>query len=329
MLIPNIPITLNELFSYLGIPNWQSDLSPVTHWIQNHVAKNFSSIKQDDIEIIFSQYCLLNQQEQLTAIVDEEQGYNVVMQAAKLGFDSFLEKNSERLLPVVVNQQSQPHHHTALHLAALEGHGSIIELLLERNADPNIENNFGQVPIHFAAVLRENVSKKNKENCVRLLLPNTNPNAMLKTGKGNPLIFSLMNFDNLPLLQDVLTRCPALIESVDSLKQNMLHYAIIHKQHKIINYLLAHEKAKFLLEQKTKNFSTPLILACRYGDAEIVEKLIQHPTCVKHIDSKDEHFQTALDWAHTKKNEESIKLLLDINAKCDNSEVDYKPPLSF
>ena len=38
-----------------------------------------------------------------------------------------------------------------LHYAALRGHLDVVKLLLERGADPNIKDNTGKTPLHYAA----------------------------------------------------------------------------------------------------------------------------------------------------------------------------------
>lgn len=43
---------------------------------------------------------------------------------------------------------------TALHLACRRGHYEIAELLLEKGADPNFKNRYGNTPLHFAATSR-------------------------------------------------------------------------------------------------------------------------------------------------------------------------------
>lgn len=92
--------------------------------------------------------------------MDKDSGYNVVHQAAKLGFDRFLEKCHAQIVPELVNIQSTMGH-TALHLAALEGHYTTVKLLLKMGADPNIVNHQHKYPIHFASVMRGDKDMKN------------------------------------------------------------------------------------------------------------------------------------------------------------------------
>lgn len=42
------------------------------------------------------------------------------------------------------------HRQTALHRACLSGSIGIVQILLERNADPNARNNFDETPLHYA-----------------------------------------------------------------------------------------------------------------------------------------------------------------------------------
>ena len=53
--------------------------------------------------------------------------------------------------------------YTPLHNAAWGGHKDVVELLIDRGADPNIANKYGQTPLHGA------VSKGHKD-VVQLLL---------------------------------------------------------------------------------------------------------------------------------------------------------------
>jgi len=51
-----------------------------------------------------------------------------------------------------------------LHRAAERGHLDVVKLLLEHGADPNVQDDEGETPLHHAAAWRDNV------DIVRLLL---------------------------------------------------------------------------------------------------------------------------------------------------------------
>jgi ankyrin repeat protein len=319
MIIQNSPAGLDQLLSQLQIQNLQTNTDKLKQWIRANIMSNFpDSADAGKIKEVFDAYQMLNQQKSLNSIVDTCAGYNVVHQAAKLGFDRFLEKCRGQLRPGLLAAQSTMGH-TALHLAALEGHYCTLKLLLEMGADPNIVNNQHKYPIHLAAVMRGEIDMKKK--CIQELLIQTHEKVLGSSDTlGRTLLHAVINFEDPALVKVILEKCPNLINLVDNLGQNLLHHILIHKLDALIDYFLSHENVDKLIATPTNNYSTALILACRYGNEQTVAKLLKHPQTVKMMDHCDEHQRTAIQWALDNGNENSINLLQEKGAKFEGRE---------
>lgn len=319
MIIQNSPSRLDELLSQLRTSNFQANTDKVTHWIRTNIMSDFpENADTAKIKEIFNAYQELNQQKSLNSVVDKNSGYNVVHQAAKLGFDRFLEKCHAQIVPELLNMQSKMGH-TALHLAALEGHYTTLKLLLKMGAEPNIVNNQHKYPIHLAAVMRGDNNMKKR--CIQDLLLKTSESALMTSDNvGRTLLHTVLNFEDLSLVKTILARCPNLINSVDNLGQNVLHHTLIYKNDKLLDYFLSHEEVDQLLAKKTNNYSTALILACRYGNEKTVSKLLAHSKMVEMINHQDEHQRTALQWADLNGNETSVNLLKEKGARFERKE---------
>jgi ankyrin repeat protein len=317
MIIQDSPPRLDDLLSQLQIPNLEtSNLDKLKKWIRTNITSTFpDNAEKDRIKQVFNAYKTLNQQESLTSIIDNDYGYNVVHQAAKLGFDCFLEKCHEKLSPKILNMQSTMGQ-TPLHLAALEGNYPTLELLLEQGANSNIANKQNKYPIHLAAVMKGD--EPLKKNCIYELLLTANKEALLASDNtGMNLLFAAINFNDLALVKAILAKCPELIKSVDRLGQNILHHVLINNNDNLLDYFLSHNNVDTLITELTNNYSTALILACRYGNATTVAKLCKNPKCLELIDKKDEHQKSAIEWASINGDEESINLLKENGARFD------------
>lgn len=319
MIIQNSPSRLEELLSQLKISNFQTNTDKAAQWIRANIMSDFpDNADTTKIKEVFNAYQELNQQKNLNSIVDKSSGYNVVHQAAKLGFDRFLEKCHDKFVPKLLNMQSTMGH-TALHLAALEGHYPTLKLLLERGAEPNIVNNQHKYPIHLAAVMRGNNDMKKR--CIHDLLFKTNENALISSDLvGRTLLHAVINFEDPDLVKTILAKCPSLINSVDNLGQNVLHHTLIYKNDKLLDYFLSLNEVDKLLAKKTNNYSTALILACRYGNEKTVSKLLEHSKIIEIINHKDEHQRTAIQWAELNGNETSVSLLKEKGARFEKSK---------
>lgn len=81
-----------------------------------------------------------------STLLPQQLVFHYVFQGEASKLDSFLKAN-----PDLVNiPEDETTYNTPLHVAAITGNWSIIEVLLDNGADPNIENSNGEIPAESA-----------------------------------------------------------------------------------------------------------------------------------------------------------------------------------
>lgn len=81
-----------------------------------------------------------------SALLPQQLVFHYVIQGEATKLDAFLKAN-----PDMVNiPQDETNYNTPLHIAAMSGNWSIVEVLLDNGADPNIENSSGEIPAESA-----------------------------------------------------------------------------------------------------------------------------------------------------------------------------------
>ncbi len=198
---------------------------------------------------------------------------------------------------------------TALHLAGLHGDIDTVEALSEIHPENvNIFNDSKKLPIYLAASMRSGVSDSEKLKCIRELLSKTDQEKLLTpTIEGEYLILSLVRFNNIEIISEVLNKNQKQLFLEDRRGQNLLHLSIIQGSPRLVDYFSDIEK---LLQQKTQNGSTALHLACRYGDENIIRTIYNKILTLnlnQLINSKDQHGKTPRDYAK----ERNVAWILD------------------
>jgi ankyrin repeat protein/Ran GTPase-activating protein (RanGAP) involved in mRNA processing and transport len=165
---------------------------------------------------------------------------------------------------------------TPLHIAAHRGFKSIVQLLLEHQADAQLKDSKGRTPLHYAA-------KEDKYEVVEVLL-----NKCIEITKQN------------------------LIDTKDKSGSTPLHYSLVNKDRggKIARLLLkngADENA--VNDQKL----APIHVAAKFNKPEIIEQLLKNNPDIK-VDARDEKGRTPLHWAVKPNHESVVKQLLDAGA---------------
>lgn len=303
-------------------------------WCQTNIQSNFTNRNLKSISDLFASYNKLNSQASLETIVDPHTGAMVIHQAAKLGFDNFINKclkhYPEKEVKRILLAKTTSNENTPLHLAALQGNLSTVDLLLEDyGADANVWNKNHKLPIHLAAInnlaagkpaspkpapLNQKEEPSNhganqagsKLACIRALLGATTKENLLEHDEiGSFLLAELVSFDNLHIINDVLAKNPEQLYLQNSRGENILHLAALKGKHELAKHFKKNEQ---LMKAKTNNSSTVLHLVCRYGDQALIEQFLGNKNLNQQKDV-DEHGKTPLDYLNARKDLDNISEL--------------------
>lgn len=275
--------------------------SDLEEWFKENIQTHFSA--NNDVNKMAAALKLarvLNDESSLSSIVDESLGFNVLHKAAQSGFDKFLEKcwQSQEEAFLLAMHQTSKNGNTALHLAALGGHATVIDVLLKAKANPQTLNTKRHSPIYYVAnrtgIESEFVENERLESLKLLLGHDLSPLKQCDYS-GIPLFLNLAKFKTqawVEFIESCIKQDHELQCLVDNQDQNVLHHAILNKHAALITQLTQY---KTLLFKSDKNNSHPLLHACRYANPEIVKILLEKPLCKKpkYLAQLDVHNQTA------------------------------------
>ncbi len=176
---------------------------------------------------------------------------------------------------------------TALHDAATYGYHTIVDGLLQHNADPNVTDEDGNTPLMFAA--------------------------------GTPYAFN--KHSRLVKTVEVLLSHGAKLEQKNNEGRTSLHWAAEMGHHSTVEVLLQHNADPNVTD---KERNSPLISAAKKGHVEIVRMLLSHGALPNWNGNRD---TTALYWAAANGHHSIVELLLQHNADPNAADSDGKTPL--
>ncbi|XP_077290240.1 uncharacterized protein LOC143914029 [Arctopsyche grandis] len=162
-----------------------------------------------------------------------------------------------------------PDQTTALHIAAAFGHINIIGILISTGALLEIRDGAERTPLQVA------VQEGRIDAVVQLLQAGSNVN--VEDVHGNtPLCEAIF--------QDAIRIVESLLSSGARIQPHhcLLHYAVLHKQMEIVQYLLRYGSNVNL---RDCDGDTPLLLACRSGQIEVVRLLLENGGSVDYPNS--------------------------------------------
>ena len=217
---------------------------------------------------------------------------------------------------------------TALHKATKEGHIKCVEVLLEHGANMNVQNIFGETPLHVA-LLNYNISKENRHNIIKSILKyGTKIDLNIRThSKLTALEMSIKFNENGEVVKQLLTlsKQNVSLNCLDKEGLSLLHYACRNRNAEVVEELLkngANPNLKSSYLQKTKS---PLHYVFEYGcgDESIsIEKhneIISIMNCLLNygsdIEARNTDGETALYKASVWGNIPAVKFLLENGAK--------------
>ncbi|KAI0976565.1 ankyrin [Xylaria arbuscula] len=201
---------------------------------------------------------------------------------------------------------------TAVHVASCLS-ASCVKMLLDAGADPNVQDENGQVALHFAGLSAQSVERPK----IVAVLCNTKETAQLniKDYNGRSPIFDFLDDVN---CVEILLQHGAKVDIIDDCGQNPFHHACIHGENPSLRIMLkifsdaavardnngntpliealsnSHvECAVTLLQlgdvgpQIGKDGWAPIHYAAKIGDPELLIAICQHPSFKKSVKTLD------------------------------------------
>jgi ankyrin repeat protein len=232
---------------------------------------------------------------------------------------------------------------TALQEASIEDRADVMALLIEKGANVDIQNNFGNTALHFAnaegtrvllrAGARTDVRDRNmrtplimsaytsdNESMMELLRAGANVNASNKDRfTALHLAVARKNIDGVKILVDAKANVNAQAE----LDMTPLHYAIYRKNIEIAKYLLEHGARVTI--PSTRN-QMPLYVAVKTDSLPLIQLVLAHGP---NVDAQTSTGLTALHLAAERNAVDSIRLLLDAGANVDLTDNNGKTALQI
>lgn len=147
---------------------------------------------------------------------------------------------------------------TALHLASIKGFINAIGQLISYNVSINIQDFYGNTPIH-AAILGENYLKENVTistdytnsiKSVKYLIA-LSPDLYITNHKGHSPFVSAIIYSNKEAIKEILSFEPQIIHHKGLLNASMIHFATFYAKTDILQIL--HKDYGFLLNEKDEN----------------------------------------------------------------------------
>jgi len=152
---------------------------------------------------------------------------------------------------------------TSLMLAAQEGHQDIFEALLKEGADPLATNEDGWSTMHWAAVA-------GKVKIVQMLRVHKQLIDLRDKRDVTPLILAAQEGHS--DVCELLLKAGANPFATSESSMNAMHTAAVAGKVKIVQMLVVHKQ---LIDSKTKNSRTPLMLAAQEGHRDVCEALLK------------------------------------------------------
>jgi len=212
----------------------------------------------------------------------DEKGYTPLYWAA---FSS-----SKDVLDLILAKGDYPN---TIHLAACKGDLDRVKTLIERGTNIDIKDEFGCVPLHWAALA------ESPEVADFLIGKGADVNA-----KDARNLTPLIAARGLPVIKLLVSK-GADIQAQDSYPESTkLHWACIEGDKDVVEFLISKGAE---VDRKNKRGQTPLWLAASYGHREIVELLIKKGA---NINVSNNRGLTPLAMARQRKQNEVVDILL-------------------
>ncbi|KAJ4230958.1 hypothetical protein NW759_002941 [Fusarium solani] len=236
-----------------------------------------------------------------------------------------LKSNWDQLRKMVNTPCPSAENKTALHLAAENGFGKVVEKLLGAGAGISVSDDDGWKPLHFACF------KGRKEVVEALLRSGADPKATSKDGR-SPLDMASM-YGKVEVAGTLLEKDPSLLnQRSTALGWPPLHWATWQDSRKMVAFLLGKGAD---IDAKDDDGWTPLMVAVKSRNEKMMDTLIKHiqglkePNTSHHLDVCDEEQKTPLMAACEDCFEKGVKALCKANASCDAQDYAGRTALHY
>ena len=219
---------------------------------------------------------------------------------------------------------------TSTHLAISFGRCKALEMLLEHGASVTNSNSVGCLPMHLAAVSRNEREEADRVAALRCLLK-THPqlvNATTESPNEDRRTTLHIAVENGQLLVvKCLLECGADNEAPNASGRTDLCYAADFNQNQALTMLLDRDANAMTADC---NQCLPIHVACQKGSAALVEILsIRCPECVDSPTKQSDRSRTPLHLAAENGSVECIKTLIACKAEVNTQTTDKRTSFHF
>ncbi|XP_042514346.1 ankyrin repeat-containing protein NPR4-like [Macadamia integrifolia] len=166
---------------------------------------------------------------------------------------------------------SGPHGRTALHVAIVEVHLDVVEVLLVKKGElaDKIDEN-GRTALHYA------VSLERSHRIVQQLLSH-DTSSVYKVDKDglSALHIAALN-SSIEIFRELIECCPDFGELQDINHRNVLHYAVMSKDLDKIKFALEQLELEEFINQPDEDGNTPFHLLAEQGSIKLMEPFISN-----------------------------------------------------
>lgn len=229
------------------------------------------------------------------------------------------------LNPMAVNPETvdinarDPNDCTPLIIASMQGHGEVIQCLLNANPNLNLQNKLGKSALIYLAA-------RGDASLVRKLLQKK-PNLDIQDEHGQSALMhaalseidpAIQEQNFLSIVHQLLSASSKVTTTIDKKGRNALMYAALGGDVNIFNKLL---KYKFDINAQDEDKMTLLMFAVKGGGNDIVDKLLNEVSALSsHINLENKENQTAFDLAVKEKNIAAIESFVSLCSLTAKSE---------